>query len=176
MVIHYVGIIAEIVGHCWLNSVASPSPLHGVILKVLAVWSPAWSFLMTSPPAQANWEPDPELPYHLKLTVVKSGLWGVTKDMLSQEVTRVLEALCQAFGAKTRYLSFLIPCVCEPLWLRRCGFNSWVRKIPWRRKWQPTRIRILAWEIPWTEEPGGQQSIGSQRVWHDWAYIKKYVW
>ena len=24
--------------------------------------------------------------------------------------------------------------------LRRCGFNSWVRKIPWRRKWQPTPV------------------------------------
>ena len=26
---------------------------------------------------------------------------------------------------------------------------------------------ILAWEIPWTEEPGGQQSIGPQRAGHD---------
>ena len=28
---------------------------------------------------------------------------------------------------------------------------------------------ILAWWIPWTEEPGGLQSTGSQRVGHDWA-------
>ena len=28
---------------------------------------------------------------------------------------------------------------------------------------------ILAWKIPWTEEPGGLQSTGSQRVGHDWA-------
>ena len=28
---------------------------------------------------------------------------------------------------------------------------------------------ILAWKIPWTEEPGGLQSIGSQRVRHDEA-------
>ena len=27
--------------------------------------------------------------------------------------------------------------------------------------------RILAWEIPWTEEPGGLQSMGSQRVGQD---------
>ena len=27
----------------------------------------------------------------------------------------------------------------------------------------------LAWEIPWTEEPGGLQSMGSQRVGHDLA-------
>ena len=26
---------------------------------------------------------------------------------------------------------------------------------------------VLAWEIPWTEEPGGLESIGSQRVGHD---------
>ena len=26
---------------------------------------------------------------------------------------------------------------------------------------------ILAWRIPWTEEPGGLQSVGSQRVGHD---------
>ena len=28
---------------------------------------------------------------------------------------------------------------------------------------------ILAWEIPWTEEPGGLQSLGLQRVRHDLA-------
>ena len=28
---------------------------------------------------------------------------------------------------------------------------------------------ILAWRIPWTEEPGGLQSMGSQRVRHDWV-------
>ena len=28
---------------------------------------------------------------------------------------------------------------------------------------------LLAWRIPWTEEPGGLQSIESQRVWHDWS-------
>ena len=28
---------------------------------------------------------------------------------------------------------------------------------------------ILAWKIPWTEEPGSLQSMGSQRVGHDWV-------
>ena len=31
-----------------------------------------------------------------------------------------------------------------------------------------THSSILAWRIPWTEEPGGLQSMGSQRVGHDW--------
>ena len=30
-----------------------------------------------------------------------------------------------------------------------------------------THTSILAWEIPWTEEPGGLQSVGLQRVRHD---------
>ena len=30
-----------------------------------------------------------------------------------------------------------------------------------------THPSILAWRIPWTEEPGGLQSMGSQRVGHD---------
>ena len=32
-----------------------------------------------------------------------------------------------------------------------------------------THSSILAWRIPWTEEPGGLQPMGSQRVGHDWA-------
>ena len=32
-----------------------------------------------------------------------------------------------------------------------------------------THSNILAWRIPWTEEPGGLQSMGSQRVRHNWA-------
>ena len=34
-----------------------------------------------------------------------------------------------------------------------------------------THSSILAWKIPWTEEPGGLQSTGSQRVGHDWSYL-----
>ena len=30
---------------------------------------------------------------------------------------------------------------------------------------------ILAWKIPWTEKPGGLQSMRSQRVGHDWSYL-----
>ena len=32
-----------------------------------------------------------------------------------------------------------------------------------------THFSILAWKIPWTEEPGGLQSMGLQRVEHNWA-------
>ena len=32
-----------------------------------------------------------------------------------------------------------------------------------------THSNIIAWRIPWTEEPGGLLSMGSQRIGHDWA-------
>ena len=45
---------------------------------------------------------------------------------------------------------------------RRLRFHPWVRKIPWRRG-MATHSSILAWRIPWTEEPGGLQSMVSKR-------------
>ena len=42
---------------------------------------------------------------------------------------------------------------------KKLQFNSWVGKIPWRRAWQPTPV-FFPGESPWTEEPGGLQSIG----------------
>ena len=47
---------------------------------------------------------------------------------------------------------------------RRCRFNLWIRKIHWKKKWQPTRV---VWEIPWIEEYRGILSIGLQRVRYD---------
>ena len=46
----------------------------------------------------------------------------------------------------------------------------WVRFLGWEdplEKGTATHSCILAWRIPWTEEPGGLQSMGSQRVGHD---------
>ena len=49
---------------------------------------------------------------------------------------------------------------------RRPGLNPWVGKIPWRRAWQPTPV-FLPGESLWTEEPGGLQFMGLQRVRYD---------
>ena len=45
-----------------------------------------------------------------------------------------------------------------------------VRSLGWEdplEKRMATHSSILAWRIPWTKEPGGLQSMGSQRVRHD---------
>ena len=44
--------------------------------------------------------------------------------------------------------------------------ETWVRSLGWEdplEKEMATHSSILAWEIPWTEEPGGPQSMGSQK-------------
>ena len=50
---------------------------------------------------------------------------------------------------------------------QRCGFDPWVGKMPWRRKCQPTPAFLPGQSQ--TEEPGGLQSVGSQRVGQNWA-------
>ena len=55
---------------------------------------------------------------------------------------------------------------CQGRSCKRWVFDSWVGKIPWNRKGQPTP-GIRAWEIPWTEELGGPQAIGLQTGGHN---------
>ena len=49
-------------------------------------------------------------------------------------------------------------------------WETWVQSLGWEdplEKEMATHSSILAWRIPWTEEPVGLQSMGSQRVGHD---------
>ena len=50
--------------------------------------------------------------------------------------------------------------------------ETWVPSLGWEdalEKGKATHSSVLAWRIPWAEEPGRLQSMGSQRVGHDWA-------
>ena len=67
-----------------------------------------------------------------------------------------------------RWLSGKIPLPMQKT--RMCEFEEF----PWRRKWQPSPI-FLPGESPRTEEPGGLQSMGSQRIGHDWATKHKQL-
>ena len=51
-------------------------------------------------------------------------------------------------------------------------WETWVQSLGWEdplEEGMATHFSILAWRIPWTEQPGGVQFIGSQRVGHNWA-------
>ena len=48
--------------------------------------------------------------------------------------------------------------------------ETWVQSLGWENlleKGMAISSSILAWKIPWTEEPGGLQLVGSQRVRHN---------
>ena len=48
--------------------------------------------------------------------------------------------------------------------------ETWVHSLGWedpQEEGMAIHPSVLAWRIPWTEEPGGLQSMGSQRVRHD---------
>ena len=50
--------------------------------------------------------------------------------------------------------------------------ETWVQSLGWEDPLEEevaTHPSVLAWEIPWTEESGGLQSTGLQRVGHDQA-------
>ena len=49
----------------------------------------------------------------------------------------------------------------EEMWVESLGLED-----PWENE-MATHSSILAWEISWTEEPGGLQLVGLQRVRHD---------
>ena len=88
--------------------------------------------------------------------------WG---DMANRNgINRVfhcgsLETLqcCSSVSSQVCWLSGKEP-ACQ---FRRCGFDPCVRKIPLEKE-MATHASILAWEIPWTEEPGGLQSLRLQ--------------
>ena len=57
----------------------------------------------------------------------------------------------------------------------RREFDPWVEKISLEEGMATAHSSILAWRIPWTEEPGGLQSMGSHRAgqdWSDWACMQ----
>ena len=91
-----------------------------------------------------------------------------------------LRECCGCFGVLSRHSNLLISNTGfqggtsgqEPAHqlrrFKRLGSDPWVGTIPWKKAWQPTSV-FLPGESPWTEEPGGLQSIGSHRVGHDWS-------
>ena len=53
--------------------------------------------------------------------------------------------------------------------------ETWVQSLGQEdppEKWMATHSSIMAWRIPWTEEPGELQFMGLQRVRHDWTTNK----
>ena len=57
--------------------------------------------------------------------------------------------------------------------------ETWVRSLGWEdplEKEMATYSSTLAWRIPWREEPGRLQSMGSQGVGHDWVTSLSFLY
>ena len=56
--------------------------------------------------------------------------------------------------------------------------ETWVQSLGWedpQEKKMAAHSSMLAWRIPWTEEPGRQHFMGSQRVGYDWAHTHTHT-
>ena len=77
--------------------------------------------------------------------------------------------ICLGFAPVVIWSYSLVPQKVKNLpavWETQFWSLSWEESL---EKEMATHSSILAWRIPWTEEPGGLQSVGSQRVGHAWA-------
>ena len=61
-------------------------------------------------------------------------------------------------------------------YFKRHGFDPWIRKMTWRRKWQPTPVLLPGKSHGQTEEPRGLQSLRSQRGRHNLLTKQQLPW
>ena len=95
-----------------------------------------------------------------KESTYKSGDSGVIPGLERSPGEGISYPLQFSWASLVAQLKRNPPAMCE----------TWVQSLGWEdplEKEMATHSSILAWRIPWTEEPGGLQSTGLQRVGHD---------
>ena len=95
------------------------------------------------------------------MQIVRSSWVQTTCFILAQGRLRYLWCLRRTIRASL---------VAQTIMTQHAMQETWVWSLGWEHpldKGMATHSSVLAWRIPWTEEPGGLQSTGSQRVRHD---------
>ena len=94
-------------------------------------------------------------------------------DMEQQTGSKSGKEYVKAVYCHSAYLTYMQSTSCEmPEWMKHklesrfLGEISIISDMPLEKAMAP-HFSILAWKIPWTEEPGGLQSMGSPRVGQD---------
>ena len=108
--------------------------------------------------------------------------WGKPRLSVSQTNTTLSFYMClqiknfeQQWNFElilTHYVSLWASLVAQNVKNLPAMRETWIWCLGWEdplEKGTATHSNILAWGIPWTEEPGGLQPMGSQRVGHNWA-------
>ena len=83
----------------------------------------------------------------------------------SRQGTEIVSSYTLGWASQAAHWVQTLPPAMQEM-LETQGLNPWVGNMPWRRKWHPTPVFLPGW-MPRTEEPGGLQPMGSQRVPHD---------
>ena len=89
---------------------------------------------------------------------------------LNRDISDVRLVECVFKGIVVSELLTCSPLVAHMVKNLPAMLETWVRSLGWEdplEKGKATHSNILAWRIPWTEEPGGLQSVGLQRVRQD---------
>ena len=95
------------------------------------------------------------------------GKGGCSQVLYCKVVKELINILRKIFGTIQVLASLVAQMVKKLPAMRETCIRSLGREDPLERKWQP--LRYCAWRIPWTEEPGGLQSMASHRVGHNRA-------
>ena len=122
-------------------------------------------------PGKGNGNP---LQYSCLGNPMARGAWRATVSRVTKSQTWVkwlsmhARASC---GNWSWYWPFMVAQMAENLPALQIQ-ETHVRSLGWEdplKEEMATHSSILAWRIPWTEKPGGLQSMRSQRVGHDWS-------
>ena len=99
--------------------------------------------------------------------------WDPLVAQLVKNLPAMQETTCRFLGWDDPWREDRLP---TPIFLALMVKNppavreTWVRFLNWEdslEEGMATHSSVLAWRIPWMEEPGGLRSMGSQRVGHD---------
>ena len=131
--------------------------------KCSSVHTPAWSWEWGQA-LSTEWtnESRTRFPVRKKFSYQKK-VWAVETRSHSKVLNKMLSVKLPGFtgGSVVKYP----PAVPEmqEMWIRYLGWEDPLEE------GMATHSSILAWRIPWAEEPGGLQSMGLQRVEHNWS-------
>ena len=138
-----------------LTGFAQQLPLEKLALQ------PEWSF----PVPKWSWHSQSPLPAFQRLPIARKiktprnpeAPWS-NRSSFAQHTVRPKELKSQGLEQRKVHPGASLVAQQQRIHLQykrcRCGFDPRVRKIPWRRAWQPTPV-FLPGESSWTEEPGG---------------------
>ena len=105
--------------------------------------------------------------YTFALMAEISLLWDIYLKKRETERDNVLLSELKYPSVQVKGASLVVQKVKRLSTMRKTRVRSLGREDPLEKE-LATHSSVLAWRIPWMEEPGGPQSMGSQRVGHDW--------